>query len=99
MARLKEAFVKDLLKQVIAEDISFSRFVERLNEEANIGRESPVLEIKISKFIEDCSQVSIRTRNCLVEYMKQHGDIDIRNVMSLEFMKLKHAGKKSSWRK
>lgn len=35
MARIKEAFVRDVLGQHLREEISFSRFVELLNEEAS----------------------------------------------------------------
>jgi len=36
MARIKEAFIKDVLKQHSLEQISFSRMVELINEEAKI---------------------------------------------------------------
>ena len=35
MTKIKEAFVKEVMRQYVNEQISFSRMVEMLNEEAN----------------------------------------------------------------
>ena len=64
MAKLKVAFVKDLLTQVSKGDISFSRMCELMNEEASRKEEPKVVAYEWHNH---------KTGHCYVDYVPHPG--------------------------
>lgn len=71
---------------------------EQIFHEANIIRQSPIVQTKLSDFIQHCNDMPGLLCSALNEYLRVWGDLPLKLVMKSDFLKLRNAGKKS-WNK
>jgi hypothetical protein len=71
------------------------RYHRQMLENMVLSMDVPAVGARISDFLSEESDISIRLHSCLVEYIKAAGDIFVERVRKKEFMKIRNAGKKS----
>ena len=60
-----------------------------------LSLDAPEVGARISDFLSEESDISIRLHSCLVVYKEAVGDVFVERVRKKDFMKIRNAGKKT----
>jgi hypothetical protein len=68
---------------------------EQVFHDANLIRQSPIIQTKLSELLQKRKDIPTLLRNALSEYLRVFGDLPLEAVSKSNFYKIRNAGKKS----
>ena len=85
----------EITKEEYLKALDIVEAYKKVHPEENQVIQSPVLEIRLLDFLQNCTYIPKRVENILSEYFQTFGNSSLDSVRKQDFLKLRNAGMKS----